>query len=270
MNLSTASYKMGNTGNRYMVWFFAGGEARNDRFNIFTGSFIKLMKEILDIEFDLIRDIYFSLDMLNVMWTLNNCQKPLSNPNNNRLIRTAVRQILSNGYSPDKQLVLTASSTGSIVAAQTACFLAEQNRERLHFNRPLHLGLGSSIISKNSALYNKLLEYQKEGSIGKIIFDELLDADDNSHGTGGTTRMEAWANAFGLMFPFFSRKFSGPSFLNTHPEKGHVHRKRSKTVQKALDYIEVLLIKHKLAGDHHAARAKDIIGRLTTEESCPE
>jgi hypothetical protein len=27
--------------NRYMVWFFAGGETRDNRFNIFTGSFIR-------------------------------------------------------------------------------------------------------------------------------------------------------------------------------------------------------------------------------------
>jgi len=170
-------------------------------------------------------------------------------------------QVFSKGYNPDTQIVLTASSTGSIVAAQTACFLAEQNRERLHFKKAIHLGLGSSIISKNSELFRKLVEYQKEGIVGKIIFDDLLDADDNSHGTGGATRREAWSNAFGLMFPFFSGKFSGPSFLNTHPEKGHVHRKRSKTVQKALDYIDVLLIKHKLAGDKNAERAKEVVSK---------
>jgi len=32
---------------KYMIWFFAGGETRDDRFNIFTGSFIRLMKQIL-------------------------------------------------------------------------------------------------------------------------------------------------------------------------------------------------------------------------------
>ena len=249
-----------------MVWFFAGGESRNNRFNIFTGTFIELMKEILEKEFDFIRDIYFNLDMLNVMWTLNNCQRPLKNPRDNRIIKTAVRQIFSYGYNLETQLVLTASSTGSIIAAQTACFLAEQNRGRLHFKKPIHLGLGSSIISKNSELYRRLVEYQKEGILGKIIFDDLLDSNDNSHGMGGTTRREAWSNAFGLMFPFFSRKFSGPSFLNTHPEKGHIHRKRSKTVQKALDYIDVLLIKHRLAGEQYGEKAKAVVSRLLQKE----
>jgi len=256
-----------NTSKQYMVWFFAGGEARNDRFNIFTGSFIKMMKEILEEEFDLIRDIYFNLDMLNVMWTLNNCQRPFKNPQNNRIIKTAMRQIFSNGYNPDIQIALVASSTGSIIAAQTACYLAELNRERLHFRKPIHLGLGSSIISKESELYKKLIDYQEEGSIGNIVFDDLLDEDDNSHGTGGRNRREAWSNAFGLMFPFFSRKFSGPSFLNIHPEKGHIHRKRSQTVRKAIDYINVLLIIHKLAGNDYHEKAKTVINKELQKES---
>jgi len=58
------------------------------------------------------------------------------------------------------------------------------------------------------------------------------------------------------MVPLLSRKFSGPSFLNTNPIKGHLHRKRSHTVQKALDFVEVLLVKHNLAGDHYREKAK--------------
>jgi len=259
MKSNVANNYTNNTRKQYMVWFFAGGEARNNRFNTFTGSFIKLMKEIMENEFDFIRDIYFNLDAINVMWTLNNCQRPLKNPQNKRIIKTASRQIFSNGYNPDIQMVLVSSSTGSVVAAQTACYLAEQNRERAHFRKPIHLGLGSSIISKESELYKKLIDYQEEGIIGNIVFDDLLDKDDNSHGTGGKNRREAWSNAFGLMFPFFSKKFSGPSFLNTHPEKGHVHRKRSKTVRKALDFIDVLLIKHRLAGDNYAEKAETVI-----------
>ncbi len=251
----------GNTRKQYMVWFFGGGEARNNRFNVFTGSFIRLMKQIMGYEFEFIRDIYYNSNMLNVIWTLNNCQRPLKNPHRNRFINTASRQIFSNGYNPDIQLVLVASSTGSTIAAQTACYLAEQNRDRLHFRKPIHLGLGSSIISKESELYKRLIDFQKKGSLGTIIFDDLLDANDNSLGIGGSTRREAWSNAFGLMFPIFSRKFSGPSFLNTHPEKGHIHRKRSKTVQKALDYIDVLLVEHKLTGEKYAEKAKAVISK---------
>jgi hypothetical protein len=246
---------------KYKIWFFGGGEARDNKFNLFTGSFIRLMKEIMGDEFDFIKGIYFSSNMINVIWTLNNCQRPLKNPDKQRLINIAATQILTEGYNPEMQLVLVGSSTGSTVAAQTAVYLAQQNRERLHFRRSIHLGLGSTVISKESALYRKLLEYQKEGCIGTIVFDDLQDEDDSANSSGGTTRMEAYANAFGLMFPFFSRKFSGPSFLNTHPEKGHIHRRRSQTLQKALDYIDMLLIKNNLAGDKYRDKARALIER---------
>jgi hypothetical protein len=76
---------------------------------------------------------------------------------------------------------------------------------------------------------------------------------------GSTTRAKAWSNAFGLMFPYFSTSFRQPSFLNTHPEKGHLHRRRSQTVQKAIDFIEVLLIKNNLAGDVYREKTQAVI-----------
>jgi len=259
MEQDITNQNINNIRKQYMVWFFGGGETRDNRFNVFTGSFIRLMKQIMGDDFDFIRGIYYNSSMINVIWTLNNCQRPVKNPHGNRFINAASRQIFSNGYNPDIQLILVASSTGSIIAAQTACYLAKQNRERLYFRKPILLGLGSSIISKESELFKKLIDYQEEGGIGNIVFDDLLDEDDNSHGTGGRNRWEAWSNAFGLMFPLLSRKFSGPSFLNIHPEKGHIHRKRSQTVRKALDYINILLIKHKLAGDNYAEKAEAAI-----------
>jgi hypothetical protein len=65
------------------------------------------------------------------------------------------------------------------------------------------------------------------------------------------------------MFPIFSSRFNGPSFLNIHPVKGHLHRRRSQTLQKAVDYIEVLLIKHSIAGENYLERAKEVL--LNTE-----
>jgi hypothetical protein len=61
------------------------------------------------------------------------------------------------------------------------------------------------------------------------------------------------------MLPFLSDKFHGPSFLNTNPENGHIHRRRSQTVQKAVDYIEIILIKNSLAGEHYREMAKTIL-----------
>jgi hypothetical protein len=244
---------------KYMIWFFAGGETRDNRFNVFTGSFIRLMKQIFENNFDFIRGIYFKSPMMNVIWALNHAQRPLVHPENNRITKAAFGQIIDADFLNDNQLVITSSSSGSVIAAQTACYLARQNRNKIYLKNPFHLVLGASMISKNSELYRQLIQYKEEGTIGTIIFDEVQDEDDNSAGIGGSSRREAFSNAFGLMFPFFSGKFKRPSFLNTNPETGHIHRRRSQTVQKSIDYINVILIKHKLAGDHFMEKAVTVI-----------
>ena len=248
-----------NIKGRYKVWFFAGGETRDDRFNIFTGSFIRLMKKIMEDEFEFIKGIYFKSPMMNVIWALNNAQKPIANPENEKIFMAAFIQIINAGLSPETQLVITSSSSGSIVAAQTACYLAQKNRNNIYFRKPFHLVLGASMLSSRSDLFKQLIQYQKEGTIGIILHDEVQDEGDNSAGVGGTSRLEAYRNAFGLMFPFFSRKFKGPSFLNTDPETGHIHRRRSKTVQKAIDYINIILIEHRLAGDYYKGIAVAVL-----------
>ena len=251
---------------KVMIWFFAGGETRDDKFNIFTGSFIRLMKQICGNHFDFIRGIYFSTPMMNVVWALNNSQIPIKKNKKNRIAETAFSQMISNGYCPETQLIIISSSSGSVVASQAACYLARMNRDRLFFKKPVHLALGATMVSKDSELFRQLIAYQKDGIFGKIIYDELQDEGDDSAGIGSTTRGKAWSNAFGLMFPFFSKKFHRPSFLNTHPLKGHIHRRRSKTVQKAVDFIEVLLIDHKLAGDYFCEKAKAVISELSEKE----
>jgi len=248
---------------RYMVWFFAGGESRDDKFNVFTGSFIRFMRKILGEDFELVKGIYFSMPMMNVAWALNNSQLPISEPRKNWITEVAMQQMIHDRFFPDTRLVIVSSSSGSVVAAQVACYLAERNRDWLIFQKPFDLALGATMISKESEIYRNLIEYQKKGIIGKIIYDDLQDEGDSSNGIGGTSRRQAWANAFGLMFPYFSRKFSSPSFLNTHPLKGHLHRQRSQTIQKALDFVEVILVKHNLAGDHYQEKAK----LLVAEES---
>ena len=112
------------------------------------------------------------------------------------------------------------------------------------------------MISPESALYKQLIHYQEEGSIGIILHEEMQDLGDTSYGVGGTTKKEAYLNALGLMLPLFSKKFTGPSFLNPNRETGHIHRRRSQTVKKAIDYINIILIKNKLAGEHYSDVAK--------------
>jgi hypothetical protein len=240
----------------YMVWFFAGGESRDNKFNTFTGSFIKFMKQILGDDFDLVKGIYFSMPMLNVAWALNNSQSPIPNPDKKRIPQVALQQMIHDSFFPDTRLVIVSSSSGSVVAAQVACYIAKRNRDWLILRKPFDIALGATMISKESEIFRKLVRYQKKGIIGKIIYDDLQDEGDSSNGVGGTSRRQAWTNAFGLMFPWLSRKFSRPSFLNTHPVKGHIHRRRSHTVQKALDFVEVILVKHNLAGDHYREKAK--------------
>jgi hypothetical protein len=247
----------------YMVWFFAGGESRDNKFNTFTGSFIKFMKQILEDDFDLVKGIYFSMPMLNVAWALNNSQSPIPNPDKKRIPQVALQQMIHDSFFPDTRLVIVSSSSGSVVAAQVACYIAERNRDWLILRKPFDIALGATMISKESEIFRKLVGYQKKGIIGKIIYDDLQDEGDTSNGVGGTSRRQAWTNAFGLMFPWLSPKFSRPSFLNTHPIKGHLHRRRSQTIEKALDFVEVILVKHNLAGDHYREKAK----LLLTEES---
>jgi len=257
--MESDSYREDSPNDRYKVWFFAGGETRDDRFNIFTGSYIRLMTKIMDKDFEFIKGIYFKYPMLNVIWTLNNAQKPIANLENEKVFMTAFRQIIDAGLSPEIQLIITSSSSGSIVAAQTACYLAQKNRNNIYFRKPFHLVLGASMISPESTLYKQLLTYKKEGTIGKILHDEVQDEGDTSMGVGGTTRLQAYRNAFGLIFPFLSMKYHGPSFLNINPETGHIHRRRSQTVQKAIDYINIILIQYKLAGDQYKEKAIAVI-----------
>ncbi len=244
---------------KFKIWFFPGAETVNTKFNVFTGSYIRLMQQILEDDFRFIQGIYNKSIMLNVVWALNNAQKPIRNYENDKLISAALNQIISGGLSPDTHLSITSSSSGTIVAAQTAYYLAEKNRNKEILNYPFHLVLGASMTSEESELYRKLVQFQKEGIIGTIIHGEVQNEGDSSAGVGGSTRMEAYWNAFGLIFPWFSKKYSSPSFLNTHPSKGHIHRKRSMTVEKAIEFIDVILVKHKLAGEFYREKAIAIL-----------
>ena len=244
---------------KYSVVFFGGGETRDDLFNIFTGSFIRFLSLIFENNFSLIKGIYYRFPVLNVIWALNNAQKPIKNPEKNRITSEAFKQIVNCSKNSETILIIISSSSGSIVAAQAACYLAEKNIVNRFLFKPFHLVMGTSIISKESDLYLKLLEYQKAGIIGTIIFDELHDDEDSINGTGGRSRIEAYYNAFGLMLPFLSTRFKGPSFLNTDHEKGHLHRRRSQTIQKAIDFIEVIFIRNMLAGTVYREKAVSIL-----------
>jgi hypothetical protein len=248
-----------NKEEKYRVVFFGGGETRDNVFNVFTGSFIRFLTLILGDNFSLIKGVYLRYPMLNVIWGLNNAQKPVKNPEKSRITSAAITQLIPDNKKCKTVLIILSSSSGSIVAAQTACYLAEQNIKKSYYTNPFHLVLGTNFISKESDLWLKLIDYQSKGIIGTLIFDELQDEGDTVYGIGGRSRSEAYSNAFGLMFPFFSKKFKSPSFLNTDSEKGHLHRRRSQTVQKAVDFIEVIFIRNKLAGEEYCNKAISVL-----------
>jgi hypothetical protein len=245
---------------KYHVAFFAGGETRDNLFNIFTGSFIKFLSQLFEENFTLVKDIYFRLPMFNVIWALNNAQKPIENPGKDKIITSAFKQLVCERNNSSDILIILSSSSGGIVAAQTACYLAQENIRNRYYLNSFHVAIGTSLISKKSDLFQKLLEYQSKGIIGKIIFDDIHDKEDSVNGVGGQSRGEAWSNAFGLMFPYFSKRFTRPSFLNTDYEKGHFHRRRSQTVRKAKDFIEVIFIRNKIAGEKYCEKAAALIG----------
>ncbi len=243
----------------YKVSFFAGAETGDNKFNRFTGSFIKLMTSIFGDDFKFIKGVYYRKPMFNVIWALNNSQKPIGNPVKCNIVNSAFRQIIGNGLRPDAHLIIISSSSGSVVAAQAACYLAEENSKNRYLNKPFDLVLGASMIATGSPLFKRLLKYQEEGYIRTIIHDIIQDEGDNSVGIGGLSRSEAYKNAFGIMIPLLSARYSGPSFLNKHPDHGHIHRRRSMTVQKAIDYINIILIKKELAGEIYKEKASRIL-----------
>jgi len=249
----------------YKLWFFAGAETTNIKFNVFTSSFIKMMEMIAGEDFRYIKDIFYTMPMMNVIWALNNAQKPLGDPSKNKIIRNAFSQVVNNGLTDNSNLILISSSSGSVVAAQAACYLAEANRTNRFLNHSFHLVLGSSMISKQSQLYDRLMKYREEGIIGTVIHDEIQDEGDNTTGMGGTSRCEAYHNAFGILFPFLSGRYNRPSFLNRHPGSGHIHRRRSMTVDKSVDFINTIMIKYALAGEGYKEKAKKVIHDIQNE-----
>jgi hypothetical protein len=218
------------------------------------------MKLILEDEFDFVKGIFKPSAAGNVIWALNNAQKPDPDPGRRKIYTTALHQIIDS-IDPETRLTIISSSTGSVVAAQTACYLALENRKRKYLSKPFNLVLGASMISPRSDLYKQLIKYQEDGIIGTILHDEVQDEGDNCFAVGGLSRTEAYRNAFGLMLPFLSAMYTGPSFLNSNPHSGHIHRKRSNTVQKAIDYINIILIDHRLAGDHYMQKAIEVLSR---------
>jgi len=245
----------------YRFVFFAGGDHREGEGNAFTANFIKYLTDILGYRFSVIKGIYHSRPLMNVVWALNHAQEPEKYPHRNRIISSSVNQIIDDPLTANSELTILSSSYGSVVAAQAACYLAERQLNENLLSQPFNVALGASMVSKKSGLYRKLLFYQERGIIRTIIYDELQDFGDNSNGIGGSTRLEGYTNGLGICFPFLTRKFKGPSFLNTNPVTGHLHRVRAQSVQKAKDFLRTILNDYELGGIAAKQAAAEKIGR---------
>jgi len=243
----------------HRFFFFAGGEYREGHNNAFTVNFFQYLNDIFGPRFSVIKGIYHPWPMMNVIWALNRAQEPEKFPLQNRIISSSLDQIIADPHTATSQVTLLSSSYGSVVAAQAACYLAEQYQKGNQLSRPFNVALGTSLISNKSGLFLKLKQFEEMGFINCIIYDELQDAGDNSQGIGGRTRFEAYTNSLGISFPFLTRKFNGPSFLNNNPVSGHLHRVRAQSAQKAKDFIGTLLIDYQLGGEEAKIRAKLLI-----------
>lgn len=241
----------------HRIFFFAGGDFRQGKKNAFTANFIRYMTETLGRDFTLVEGIYHHQPLMNVLWALNHAQQPEKYPAGNRIIQSSCKQILADPQATVARLALVSSSYGSVVAAQVACQIAEWQLKENRLSGPFDLALGASMVSRESALYRKLLDYQQKEVIGTIIYDALQDDGDNSNGIGGTTRLEGYLNGLGICFPFLTWKFHGPSFLNQHPVSGHLHRVRSHSVQKAKDFLRTILIDYRLGGEEGRRKAEE-------------
>jgi hypothetical protein len=244
---------------KHRVFFFAGGDHREGEGNAFTSNFIRYLSIIFGQEFSVIRDIYHTSPLMNVIWALNRAQEPVRFPEKNRIIATSVGQIIRDSGISRSELTLVSSSYGSVVAAQAACFLAGRQMREPFLAGPFHLALGASMVSVRSGLYGKLLHYQKNGIIGKILYDDLQDDGDNSTGIGGSNRLEAYVNGLGICFPYLSPRHRGPSFLNNDPVSGHLHRVRAQSIQKAEDFVHTILIHHRLGGEEAKRKAEELL-----------
>jgi hypothetical protein len=232
----------------YRFFFFAGGNHRGDGANAFTAGFIKYLTQILDKRFSVVMGIYHPRAIKNVIWALNHAQEPEKFPDRDKIISTAVNQIIADPQSGTAEITLASSSYGSVVCAQAGCYLARLQQEKSFLSRPFNIALGASMVSKESGLFKKLQYYQTRGIINTIISDELDDEGDNTRGIGGCTRTRAYLNGLGICFPYLTRKFQGPSFLNRNPHSGHLHWKRAKSIEKANDFLRIILIDYELGG----------------------
>jgi hypothetical protein len=219
------------------------------------------MREIMESGFLILHDTKKAGSVNNVFWALWHAQYPLKNPEHDKRIAGSINWLVSCSLSRKSEITLVSSSYGTVVAAQLALYLVK-NRERLGLSpEPLNLVFASSMISKESRLFNELEALKSKKLIGAIVYDDLQYPGDNVTGMCGKTRLQAIREVRRIAFPLAGTYKGQPSILNKDPLNGHVHRKRELSTDKVNDYIAKPLVDHELAGPYYRARALNYLSR---------
>jgi len=227
------------------IWFFAGGTFANGRTNAFTATFIGEAANQYGDRFRVVEGIYHKWSFFNVLWALTWAQRPFRHPERRKYMQKAIKQISFDGETLDSSnlsthAIMIASSYGSVVAAQFGVFLGQMIRNKKTGLKTFDLLLGTTVLSPESDLFKQLVQLRSEGIIRKLLYHEMQDEGDNAAGLAGRNRLTAYLKALGIVFPWLTIRYSGPSFLNQHPQKGHIHQRRAHSTEKAMDFLRVL------------------------------
>lgn len=237
------------------VYFFpgAGYDDNAEKQKAFTRTFISLMSQLLPDNFEVIEEAHEDRNVgQNVAWAVSNSSMPIKNINKNDVLRNSVDAI-SNDFKdavPGEPLNIVGSSYGSVVAAQTALYIA-QNKDKLGISKETQISvtLISSPVNQDSKLYEELT---KAGV--KIIYKEVQDPNDNVTGLGGTNPIEAWQNALNIALE------EDPSILSSQ----HTHNQRADDPTKAYNAVQTMLSTYQL---EPAVNSSEVQNQIVLDET---
>lgn len=245
-----------------VVYHFPGAVyAEKNGVNLLTDSIVAGMREIVGEDNVFLIGSAHHRSFANVSWALRKGQKPVRNPGRDARIRSAYQFITNTPDFYRKDLILTSTSYGSVVAAQTTILFLQRMKEAGISVHPVNLVLGYSMLSKSSRLFRRLEELQAEGRVGMIIYDELQDPDDNVTGMCKNKRLAAFVQAFRMACICGGTYQEQPSILNCDPETGHIHRQHENSSECAGKYLSVVFVEKEIAGREIMRKAQECLVR---------
>jgi RHS repeat-associated protein len=192
-------------------------------------------------------------------WSLLKGTQPILNIADDQVLQSTVNEIVSdylkNRTDPttglDKPLNLMGSSYGSVMTAQVAVEILS-NPQKYGDIKITSVTLSASPINENSELYNKLEEFRKNGTLGKIILDP--NNDDAVTGAAGSSPNQGRRNFFKLIFS-----------KNTIVSKKHPHNQAAKDKNRTYDRMLRKTIGSGTEGEENQKKALELIEAKTPE-----